>query len=118
MRQSRIVLAASYVLRSFEDHIVAALPAEADLDRLAQLYPDIRVELHATVGRKLSDEFQDGRSYRYGIVNLGGRDRAHVLEQFETCRESLGIVLLPMGPARGEAITGLKRHPDVEGVNA
>jgi len=117
-RQGRYGFAASYVLRSFEDHIVAALPAEADLDRLARLYPDIRVELHATVGRKLSDEFQDGRSYRYGIVNLGGRDRAHVLEQFETCRESLGIVLLPMGPARGEALPGVKGHPDVEGVNA
>ena len=52
------------------------------------LYPDIRVELHATVGRKLSAELQDGRSYRYGIVNLGGRDRADVLAQFETCREA------------------------------
>ena len=27
------------------------------------------------VGRALSSELQDGRSYRYGIVNLGGRDR-------------------------------------------
>jgi hypothetical protein len=62
------------------------------------------VELHATLGRKLSDEFQDGRSYRYGIVNLGGRDRTHVLEQFEACRNSLGIVLLPVGPAHAEAI--------------
>lgn len=109
-RQGRYGFAASCVLRSFEDHIVAALPSEADLDRLARLYPDIRVELHATVGRKLSDEFQDGRSYRYGIVNLGGRDRAHVFEQFESCRETLGIALLPVGPARGEAITGVKRH--------
>jgi hypothetical protein len=95
-RQGRYGFAASFVLRSFEDHIVAALPAEADLDRLALLYPDSRVELHATVGRKLSDELQDGRSYRYGIVNLGGRDRADVFEQFEACRESLGIALQPI----------------------
>ena len=85
------------MLRSFEDYIVAALPTEADLERLAQLYPDIRVELHATLGRKLSDEFQDGKSYRYGIVNLGGRDLADVLEQFEACRERLGIELQPIG---------------------
>jgi hypothetical protein len=102
-RQGRYGFAASFVLRSFEDYIVAALPAEADIDQLARLYPDIRVELHATLGRKLSDEFQDGRSYRYGIVNLGGRDRTHVLEQFEACRNSLGIVLLPVAPARVEA---------------
>jgi len=96
-RRGRYGFAASFVLRSFEDHIVTALPAEADLDQLARLYPDIRIELHATLGRKLSDEFQDGKSYRYGIVNLGGRDRADVLEQFAACRESLGIALQPIG---------------------
>ncbi len=74
------------VLRSFEDYVVAALPSEADIERLALVYPDIRVELHGTFGRKLSDELQDGRSYRYGIVNLGGSDRADVLAQFEACR--------------------------------
>ena len=62
---------------------------------LRELYPDVRVELHADGGTKLSDELQDGQSYRYGIVNLGGRDRAQVLERFETCRELLGISLLP-----------------------
>lgn len=96
-RQGRYGFAASFVLRSFEDHIVATLPKEADLDRLACLYPDIRVELHATLGRKLSDELQDGISYRYGIVSLGGRDRADVLEQFEACRDRLGITLQPIG---------------------
>jgi hypothetical protein len=35
-----------------------------------------------------------------------------VLEQFEACRNSLGIVLLPVGPARVEATA------NVEGVNA
>ena len=85
-RQGQYGFAASCVLRSFEDYLVAALPSDADLERLARLYPDIRVELHATVGRKLSDEFQDGKSYRYGVVNLGGRDLADVLEQFAACR--------------------------------
>ena len=79
-RQGRYAFAASIVLRSFEDRFVTALPSAADLDRLARDYPDIRVELHARVGRALSSELQDGRSYRYGIVNLGGRDRTEVLE--------------------------------------
>jgi hypothetical protein len=95
-RQGRYDFAASMVLRSFEDYVVAALPSEADIERLALVYPDIRVELHGTVGRKLSDELQDGRSYRYGIVNLGGSDRADVLAQFEACRDRLGIVLQPL----------------------
>jgi biotin carboxylase len=94
-RQGRYGFAASMVLRSFEDYMVAALPSEADIERLALAYPDIRVELHGTVGCKLSAELQDGRSYRYGIVNLGGSDRADVLAQYETCRDRLGIVLQP-----------------------
>ncbi|MGH6832505.1 MAG: ATP-grasp domain-containing protein, partial [Methyloceanibacter sp.] len=115
-RQGPFGFAASLVLRSFEDHVVAAVPSEADIEQLARLYPDIRVELHANVGRKLSDEFQDGMSYRYGIVNLGGRDRADVLEQFDSCRKSLGIVLRPVGAARAEPI--LNRSLDAEGVSA
>jgi biotin carboxylase len=94
-RQGPHAFAASCVLRTFEDRLVARLPSDAELARLSRLYQDARVELHATVGRKLSDELQDGESYRYGIVNLGGRDRAQVLERFETCRELLGICLLP-----------------------
>lgn len=97
-RQGRYAFAASVVLRCFEDRLVANLPSEADLDRLARDYPDMRVELHARVGRPLSAELQDGKSYRYGIVNLGGRDRADVLQQFEACRERLGIVFEPIRP--------------------
>jgi biotin carboxylase len=101
-RQGRYRFAASCVLRSFADYSVEAAPSEEYLQRLARLYPDIRVEVHATPGRKLSDELQDGQSYRYGIVNLGGRDRAEVLQTFEACREKLGIVLRPLEPSHGE----------------
>ena len=105
-RQGRYRFAASCVLRSFADHVVASIPSDADIERLARIYPDIRVELHATVGRKLSDEFQDGKSYRYGIVNLGGRDLTHVLEQFEECRARLGIALLPVSGTQDEPRLG------------
>ncbi len=114
-RQGRHRFAASCVLRTFADHVVVALPSEADIAGLARFYPDVRVELHAAVGRKLSDELQDGQSYRYGIVNLGGRDRAEVLAQFEACRDSLGIVLQPTTPP-GDAVPALEIHR--EGANA
>jgi biotin carboxylase len=109
-RQGRYRFAASCVLRTFADHVVVALPSEADIAGLARFYPDVRVELHAAVGRKLSDELQDGQSYRYGIVNLGGRDRAEVLAQFEACRESMGIVLQPTTPP-GDAVPRFGNSP-------
>jgi hypothetical protein len=97
-RQGRYAFAASIVLRSFEDYVVAAVPSEADLERLKRSYPDVRVEILARVGRALSSEMQDGNSYRYGIVNLGGKDRDDVLAQFAACRDSLGIVFEPVSP--------------------
>jgi hypothetical protein len=97
-RQGRYGFAASIVLRSFDDYVVAALPSEADLERLKRAYPDIRVEILARVGRALSSEMQDGTSYRYSIVNLGGKDRDDVLAQFAACRDSLAIVFEPVRP--------------------
>jgi hypothetical protein len=103
-REGRYPFAASCVLRTFEDYVVAALPCEDKLAELEYLYPDVRLEIHATAGRKLSDEFQDGTSFRYGIVSLGGRDRADVLQRLEACRAELDIVLLPVGGDR-ESVT-------------
>jgi hypothetical protein len=60
------------------------------------MFPGVRVEVHATPGRKLSDELQDGGSYRYGIVNLGGSGSDDVLTRFEACRARLGIGLRPL----------------------
>jgi hypothetical protein len=95
-RQGRHALAISFVLRTFEDRCVSALPSEATLEALALLHPDIRLELHCRLGSRLSDEMQDGHSYRYGIISLGGRDRTEVLQKFEDCRRRLGITLLPI----------------------
>ena len=95
-RQGRYRFAASCVLRTFADHRVARLPDAGELERLAALYPDSRIEIHARLGRKLSDELNDGQSYRYGIVNLGGNNLADVLAKFAAVRESLGIVLVPV----------------------
>jgi biotin carboxylase len=114
-KSGRHAFAASCVLRSFEDCVVVALPTEADLERLVAFYPDMRIELHGELGKKLSDDLQDGTSYRYGIINFGGRDRADVLARFNRCHETLGIILLPANPPalpRG-AITQIK-NPNVE----
>jgi hypothetical protein len=110
-RQGRYAFAASCVLRSFVDCHVEAVPSDANVQRLAGLYP-VRIEMHATPGRMLSDELHDGQSYRYGIVNLGGRDLADVLQKFAACRDELGIVLRPLDAAEsGQPRQDLNREP-------
>jgi len=100
-RRGPYQFAASCVLRTFQDCVVAALPSAEQIAELECCHPDLRVELHATAGRKLSDELQDGASFRYGIVNLGGSSRTEVLKRFEDCRARLGFILLPIGSATG-----------------
>lgn len=92
-------MAISYVLRLFEDMHVVALPSAAELEDLARRHPGIRVEILVSKDRKLSQELQDGESFRYGIVNLGGRDRQDLLEQFEDCRRRLGFAFVPISQA-------------------
>ena len=85
-RQGPHRFAASCVLRAFEDCRIGFFPSDAEIERLAFADPDVRVELHGATGRLLSEEMNDGQSYRYGIVNLGGRDRGDVLRKFEACQ--------------------------------
>ena len=105
-------------MRSFEDHRVIAVPSEDHIARLEQLYPGLRVELHATPGRKLSDEFQDGKSYRYGVLNIGGRDRDDVIEQFAACRDRIGIEFVPLAAHEKAAESASPPPPNLAQIAA
>jgi hypothetical protein len=96
-RKGRYPLAASCVLRTFADHRVLHVPSVAAMCRVKRLYPDARVEILATPGRRLSDAMQDGHSFRYGLVNIGGNDRDHILKIFDRCRQMLPFKLMPIG---------------------
>jgi biotin carboxylase len=88
-RRGKYGFAASCVLRTFENARVVQLPSAAEIAQVRERYPDIRIEVLATHGRRLSQEMQDGRSYRYGILSIGGRDREDVLAIFERCKTQL-----------------------------
>lgn len=92
-------VAASFVLRSFEDLHVAAVPSAPSLEALSLRHPDARVEILVSAGRALSFEMQDGQSFRYGIVNLGGQDLPDLHEKFEEYRHGLGFVFQPLSSA-------------------
>lgn len=82
-------VAASFVLRRFQDARVRRVPGEPDLAALATALPDARVKVLCRVGHRLSEELQDGMSFRYAVVNLGGRDRDHLRARFETAMSHL-----------------------------
>lgn len=94
-RKGRYAAAASCVLRTFEDAWVAWVPTADDLAKVLDRFPDARIEILAQKRQWLSQQLQDGCSYRYGIVNLGGRDQRDISDQFEECQRLLPFVFRP-----------------------
>lgn len=89
-------MAASCVLRTFDNRIALKLPVAEEISRVRARHPDVRVEVLATEGRKLSQQMQDGRSYRYGLINIGGDDRADILRILDECLGMLTFSLAPV----------------------
>ena len=96
-RQGRHAMAASCVLRTFADREVLRVPTSAEVASLCRRYPDLRVEILAAEGCRLSDTMQDDISFRYGLVNIGGANQREILTAFEACRQALPFTLLPPG---------------------
>lgn len=88
-RKGRYAFAASCVLRLLNNALVVGLPSPTEIQRVQHWYPDCRIEILATAGRYLSQDMQDGHSYRYGVINLGGRNRQDILSILEHCLSGL-----------------------------
>lgn len=114
-------MAASCVFRIFQDQLVISVPSRREIEKLVVSHPGIRVEILASAGRRLSDEMQDGSSFRYGIVNLGGRDRHDIREKFEECRRQLTFTFAPVGQLTAERRRGWSHkssHQDRAGMQS
>lgn len=88
----RHAFAACCVLRTFQNKKVVKLPSAAEVHSVIDECPDMRIEIVATKGKKFSQQMQDACSYQYGLVNIGGRDRADILEIFDHCVRKLTFV--------------------------
>jgi biotin carboxylase len=95
-RQGRYAMAASCVLRRFSDARVARLPSAAEIEALGRDHPDVRVESLATEGLRLSQQMQDGHSYRYALLDIGGSDRRDVLAILAECLRGLTFDFAPV----------------------
>lgn len=91
-REGRFGAAASVPLRVFELVRVTRAPTPEDVAAAEALHPGTRVWTECVTGEELVDFdwWEDGKSYRYAIVNLGAPDRATLLERLEEVKERLG----------------------------
>lgn len=94
--KGRFACAASFVLRVFEDKKVVQVPTEEDLTCVHQAFPESRVQIFVQPGQKLSDTFQDGKSFRYGLIHLGGTTKQDLLDRYNRCMRLLPFKFLPL----------------------
>lgn len=85
--------AASIVGRVFEDRVARRVPGETELARLRERFPDARLKVLCREGRRLSEELQDGNSFRYALMNLGGGSREHIASRYEEAIRGLHFEL-------------------------
>lgn len=90
-------IAASCVLRVFRDHVVHRVPGPHHVAAVRARFPDARVQVIARPGRRLSEDFQDTASFRYGLVNLGADSENDLLDRLEQCRRLLPFEMTPCG---------------------
>ena len=95
-------LAASCVLRTFEDSHVVSVPTQSAIAGIVETYPDARIEIHASPGTDLSNQMQDAQSFRYGLVNIGAHSERELEEKFAAIKARLEFRLVP---ARAPAAT-------------
>jgi len=88
--------AASVVGRVFEDCIVRRVPGDAELHALARGFPDARLKVLCRGGQRLSEELQDGRSFRYALLNVGGDSREHIAARYAKAMRGLRFDLEPV----------------------
>ncbi len=100
-------LAASCVLRTFADRRVLRVPSPEEISDLAARFPDARVEICAAPGSLLSEGMQDGKSYRYAVINIGADSEAELLNKLEACQRGLNFQFAPVEATGG----GNSRRP-------
>lgn len=84
-------VAASFVLRVFEDRLVVRLPDRRGLDEIQRRFPGVVVKLLCREGQWLSQQPQDMTSYRYAIVNLGGDSFEELDVAYDELRRHLPV---------------------------
>ena len=92
-------VAASFVMRRFQDGVVAHIPSSEERHRFHERFPDAFVEILVQEGERLSDELQDDESYRYALVDLCAGDWEELYRKYEEAKVLLPFSFAPLRQA-------------------
>lgn len=94
-REGEHKVAAKFMMRVFEDGVVAHAPSPGDEKLLEEHFPEARFECHVSDGQALDDlPFQDSYSYNIADVYLGGDDQHELLEKYDKAKRLIPLEIL------------------------
>jgi biotin carboxylase len=94
-REGNHKVAAKFMMRVFEDGIVAHAPGPGDEKLLEEHFPEARFECHVRDGQSLEElPFQDSYSYNIADVYLGADDQHELLEKYDTTKQLMPLEIL------------------------
>ena len=82
-------VSASFVLRLFENKQVVRIPTREEIRIIHNQFPDSLIIIKVKEEMMLSDVSQDENSYRYAIINLGGKDWTDLYTRFTELKKQL-----------------------------
>ena len=88
-RVGKYAVASCFILRTLKDTLVVGVPSTRDVDDVRTLFPDSRIIIQVSPGKRLSDYMQDGYTFKYGMIHLGGGDEEELHEKFKICQRML-----------------------------
>ncbi len=93
--QKKHNVASSFVLRRFDNGRVLKTPSKSALAKVYQDSPDARIEIHLEKGQTLDAIIQDGKSFRYGLINLGASTWEGLFAKFKSYEAHLRFEFIP-----------------------
>jgi hypothetical protein len=88
-KQGKYHVASSFVLRSFKNQRVIKIPSKEELLHLRQMSPDTYINIDVNAGETLSSIIQDGKSFRFGIINMGANSKEELFKKYSECKSNL-----------------------------
>ena len=70
---------------------VTKIPTLTQITDLQRRFPDTLVEVLVREGRRLSEELQDGKSYRYAVIQLGAQSSLELETKLQECKTFLNF---------------------------
>jgi len=88
------VVAASFLLRTFQDAVVRSIP---DAAPISEAFPGAQVELLVREGQRLSENDDDVLSHRLAVIALSGPDREALVRRYQ---QAVSLLPFELGPVR------------------